>query len=330
MTPDLDPDARVFRFQYTVFPVDARIVSRRVEVRAGVRTHAAPLERLQHLYVHDDGGRGTSELILSFAAPGGRLKRIRVFSDVGEPAFQALIDALLSERPEIDIRHLDRSAAFARMGSQERDLTVMAALMGAVLVAMAVMFLPMLIHGLDGGAAEVPVEALERGERPDTRNVTVQGRPLVDRMVLAEVETDPPPDTVTGWIPLVSPSWTPERPVKVVLELRGKGPDALIAVGERTVFRGMIRDVLWEGLSDRRRRAFTDQGVPLDPEVLVIDVGAEPEHDLTLALSVLGLMALILVGSLWVVRRRQRGEATRAARPPLNRPRRAIDGPDED
>lgn len=329
MNPDLDPDARVFRFQYTVFAVDARIVSRRIEVRAGVRTHAAPLERLQHLHVYEDANRGVSELLISFAAPGGRLKRIRVFSDVGEPAFQGFVDAVLAERPEIDIRHLDRSAAWARMGSKEKDITVMAVLMGAAIVAMTVMFLPMLIHGLDRGAAEVPVEVLERGERPETRNVTVQGRPLTDRLVLAEVSTEPPPDSVTGWIPLVGQAWTPEQPVRVVLEIRGKGPDELLATGERTVFKGMIRDVLWEGLSDRRRRALVERGVLLDGEVLVIDVGAEPDHDLALALTILGLMAMILVGSIFVVRRRQRSGIGDQTRPPLNRPRQRLDDRDD-
>ncbi len=318
------PD-RVFRFKYTVFTVEARLDESRLEVRAGVRTSVAPVARMQHVFVHRDRSRQTVELVVSYAAARGRLRRLRVFADAHEPAFDALVEALLTRRPELDIRHLERDDAYRRMGSQTRDAVVLPVLMAVAIAIMGAMFAPMVVHGFDRGEARVTVAELAAGERPETRNLTVEGRAVVDQMIVAIPEADPPPTTVTGWIPLVEPGWAGE-PVAVVLEVRGRPVDAVMALGEQQAFRGVLRDVLWEGLEQRRRLAFEGRGVRLAPEVALIELGASSRDDLVLSMGVLGLLGSMLVGVVVVTRRQRR---TVEVRPALNRPR-GLDGDEGD
>lgn len=334
MPPPMSAEGRdqVFRFRYTLFPVEARIDETRIEVKAGVRTSVAPIARLQHLFVHHDRDRRTAELVLCYVAARGRLRRLRVFADDHEVAFDALVEALLARRPEIDIRHLERGDAYRRMGSEVRDAVVLPAMTAVALAAMAVMFAPMLIHGLDDGEARTSVAALARGERPGTRNLVVTGRAAVDRLVVAVPDADPPPAVVTAWVPLVEPDWDGTSPVSVVLEVRGRPIETVTALGERGEFAGLLRDVLWEGLEERRRRAFVERGVLLAPDVALVEYGVTARDDLALALGVLGLMAVMLVGVV-VVQRRKRAPAVAARqgpKPRLNRPRGFGDDEGED
>lgn len=316
MATTQSPD-RVFRFKYTVFTVEARLDEARLEVRAGVRTSVAPVTRMQHVFVHRDRAQQTAELVVSYVASRGRLRRLRVFADAHEPAFDALVEALLARRPELDIRHLERGDAYRRMGSQTRDAVVLPALMAVAIAIMGAMFAPMVVHGFDDGEAQVTVAELAAGQRPETRNLVVEGRAAVDQMIVAIPEVDPPPSTVTGWIPLVEPGWAGE-PVAVVLEVRGRPVEAVTALGEQQTFRGVLRDVLWEGLEQRRRLAFEARGVRLAPEVALIEHGASSRDDLALSAGVLGLLGVMLVAVIVVTRRQRR---TVEARPTLNRPR---------
>ena len=331
---------QVFRFRYTLFAVEARIDETRLEVQAGVKRSVAPLARLQHLFVHHDQGRGNAELVVSFVAARGRLRRVRVFADAHEPAFDALVAALLARRPEIDIRHLPRDEAYRRMGSAGREAVVLPALMGVVLGLMAVMFAPMVVHGCDEGEARISVAALAAGERPGTRNLVVSGRAAVERVLVAAPGSDAPgvdaPGVdapaagVTAWVPLVEPGWDGVAPVAVVLEVRGRPVEVVTGLGEREVFAGLLRDVLWEGLGDRQRRGFAAQGLALAPEVALIEYGATAGDDGALAAGVLGLLAVMVVGVVVSLRRQQRVRVASGPKPRLNRPRAVGEEGDED
>jgi len=312
---------RVFEFRYTVFTVSARIDARRFEVRSGVRTSAAPIDRLQHLYVHADAERGVDELLLSYAAPGGRLRRIRAFADAGESGFVQLVDALIERRPDIDIRHLERREAWSRTGTRELDRWVLPGMMAAAIAILGLMFAPRVLHGFDRGAATVAVDALARGDRPDTRNLTVDGHPVLDAALFAEQDADRTDQPTTAWIPLVGPDWRPGEPVSVVLEARNRTRGDVLTLAEQPRFSGVLRDVWWEGLDDRRRAAFEKRGLMLTPEVALIELGATPGSDLAIALGVVGLLSALMLAVTLALRRRVQAEAARSRRAPLNRPR---------
>lgn len=312
---------RSFEFRYTVFTVSARLDARRFEVRAGVRTSAAPLDRLQHLYVYRDAERGVDELLLSYARPGGRLRRIRVFADAGESGFATLVDALLEKRPDIDIRHLERREAWDRTGSRELDRWVLPGMMALAILALGVMFAPRIVHGFDRGEATIDAAALAAGERPDTRNLIVEGRAILDAVLFADQEPDRAAEPTTAWLPLVGPDWRPGQPVGALLEVRNRTRGDVLALAEQTRFEGLLRDVWWEGLENRRRAAFEKRGLTLRPEVALVELGATPASDLAIALGVVGLLSAMMLGVTLALRKRAKAAATRQRRVPLNRPR---------
>jgi len=319
---------RVFQFRYTVFNVNVRLDERRVEVRAGVRTSAAPLDRLQHLHVHRDAVRGVDELLLSYAAPGARLKRIRIFSDPDQSGFDDLIAALLAARPEIDARGLDRQAAWRITGSRELDGIVLPALMSAAILGLAVVFAPRIIHGFDPGEpTPVTVEALAAGDRPDSHHLRVEARVAVEHIVRADAEPDS--RVITAWVPLVHAGWSSSDPVPAVLEVRNRPEAAILALADYTTVEGLLRDIAWEGLDERRRRAFVAGGLSVAAGVPVIDFGATPGDDLAIALGVLGLLTMMMLGIVLGLRRRVQAATHGTRKVPLNRPRapgEALDG----
>ena len=294
------PDADRFRFSYTVFTVQADLGPHQLVVKTGIKVVAVPVDRIQALYVHDRRSHDHLELLLAYTMkPGSRIKRARVFADREQPGFESLVAALLARRPETDIRDLAPGEAFTRMGAVEAEGLVIPGVMALATLLVAGILAPMLIHGADRTPpTRVSASALLRGEGPDTRNVVVtEGRLLLDRSVRAQAGADRSLDTISAWIPLVPLDWSEGEPVGLVLEVKGlAGPDKLQDIAGGGEWRGVVRDVLWEGLGSKVRRRLRERGAPLKSEVMLVSYAAESRHDLAAALGILGFLALATVG----------------------------------
>ncbi|MCA9537266.1 MAG: hypothetical protein KC620_00175 [Myxococcales bacterium] len=318
-----EPSEQVFRFKYSVFTVDVRFDGPILLARTGVRTVTAPLERLSALYVRTEGD--SSELVLAWRTDKGRHKRARIFADAHEPEFARLVDALLARKPGIDLRGLSPAKAYAQMGARELDGVVLPAVMAVAMLLVAFMFGPLIVHGFDRDHAEVTIEQLASGERPATDNLSVRGKLALEHGLI-----DPGKSGGEGsvWLPLVPEGWTPEAPVAVVLHAQGRVTADLDALVARDVYSGIVRDVWWEGLDDRRVRALAERGVRLADAPLLLDYGATPGADLGIVGVVLGLMALILFAvAVGLNRQTRKLRSARMHRPALNRP---AQRPDDD
>jgi hypothetical protein len=298
--------AESFRFRHAVFTIQVELDDERIEARGGMRSQVAPVPRLEHLFVRRDKQSDQAELLLSWRTAGGKLKRIRIFSDFNEPGFEGLVAALLARRPDIDRRGLSLREAYRLSGSKELDGTVLAVGMGLALAIVALMFMPQFRHGFDSGHATVPVERLASGPPLETRNLTVLGKPLLDYSLMGEAGGDRRMQQVTAWIPLVPEGWQPEDPVYAVLEVRGFKEDP-VAFGGRWSFDVIMRDIAWEGLSAPRKAALVGRGVTLAPQVKLLEYGAQRHHDLYLAGGVLGLLGVLGLAVFIGVRRRRVG-----------------------
>ncbi len=304
---------QTFRFNYVVFGVVATLDDARLIVRTGMKTVVAPIDRLQHLHVLRGPEREADEVLLTYTTSSGKLKRARVFSDRGEPAFEALVAALLARRPDIDIRGLPLAEVWQRVGTRPMEWAVLPVIMALGWVVVAVLFSPLLRHGFDQGHATVPVAALAQGA-PGTRNLTVQGRVLLEGAV-QRTETTRGGAHTQLWAPLVGPDWQPGDPVDVVIEARrltGAQLDALLAAEAHT---GILRDLFWEGLGGRQRADLLGKGVRLKRDVRLVEVGAEPATDRAIALGVLGFLGLMWAAVTWVMWRRRHPPTVQ--RPPL-------------
>lgn len=285
------PDPHVFHFRYTVFTVAATLDADRLIAKVGIRTIQVPIARLKQLYVRDERRADHVELLLTHLDDKGRLKRSRLFADKHEKGFDALIEALLARRPDADVRHLTTREAYRLSGSKEMEWIALPVVMTLGWLAVALLLSPLVRHGLDDGHATVPATAFEAAPQLDTRNVTVTGKLAPGSALRAKTGGN----EGAWWVPLVGPDWKPGEAVYAVLKVRKRSAEALRALADAGEYRGTLRNIWWEGLSERRRLAFHGRGVALSPNAVLIEHDASNRADLILALFILGGMGLVVV-----------------------------------
>lgn len=283
-----------FRFSYTVFAVQATLDDGQLVVRTGMRTVVAPVDRLQHLHVNAPRGADHVELLLSHLLPSGALKRSRIHADAGQAGFDALIAALLSRRPEIDIRDLSPDEAYRRTGAKPMIGVAIPAIMAGGWLIVALALSPLLIHGLDRGQTRTTVAGL--AGPLESRNVTVLGRVSLAHAYHAPSETDQRLGATSAWLPLVGPDWTPTAPVTAVLEIRGIRPEALLEVAEQGEFAGIVRDVGWESLGSQARAGLTAAGVAVPRDAKVVQYRGDSRDDLVVFGAILAFLGLLVAG----------------------------------
>ncbi|MEE2786307.1 MAG: hypothetical protein VX589_03145 [Myxococcota bacterium] len=302
----MTPQETLFRFQYAIFTVDARLTESQLEVKMGIRHIIVPMKRLKHVYVDDRKTRESVELIIAYLTPKGKVARARIFSNHKEPGFLALVDALLADRPDADLRGKTVDDAYEKMGSKQLEWIVIPGLMAAGFVLTCIFCTPLWIHGFDSGQVTTTPSALTKGPLPDTRNL--QLRNVKSLMVSAIIESRMnEAGQETGWtyVPVVDADATETSPIELVVQVRANDTPAFQAVEQNRVLQGMIRNVWWEGLSAAQRRAFVAKDVRLSPTVLVFEVGVTPRDDLLLAIFILGIMGLPMLGVTFVLGRRE-------------------------
>ena len=271
-----------FHFRYTVFSVAATLADGHLVAKSGIRTVMVPLARLQHVYVRDERRADHVELLLTHHDDKGRLKRSRLFADKHEQGFFGLVEALLALRPEADVRHLTASEAYRLSGSKEMEWIALPVVMFAGWLVLALLFSPLIRHGFDAGEARGDVASIVAGDL-SSRNVIVTGRLAPTSALRGKggeaAKIDAPQ---TWWIPLVPDDWQPGEVVRAVLQVRrttAAEVEALAKIGE---YRGILRDLWWEGVSKRRQTAFHARGVALAPNVVLVEFEASRKADLVL------------------------------------------------
>ena len=301
--------SRTFHFRYTVFSVAATIDDGQLLAKSGIRTVVVPIARLQHVYVRDERRADHVELLLTHHDKKGRLKRSRLFADKHQDGLFELVDALLALRPEADVRHLSASAAYQLSGSKEMEWVALPVVMLVGWCVLAMLFSPLIRHGLDSGETTIDVAALQRADLP-SRNVTVTGMLAPTSALRGKGGADAKPAadaSQTWWIPLVPADWSPGEAVHAVLQVRRTTAAQVETLAQVKRYRGIVRDIWWEGISTRRQQAFHARGVALAPDAVLVEFEASRKADLVLAILILGgLLGLIGLVAL-SLRRRQRG-----------------------
>jgi hypothetical protein len=123
--------------------------------------------------------------------------------------------------------------------------------------------------------------AMEGGEAPPSRWLRIEGEPQEDWAV-----TYGEKHRQDAFVPFVSPGWTPERPVAVVVKV-GRG---------RSLGNGPVQGVVSRaGLPGPVRVVFEEGGLPLDRRHLVIELGGDPDKEKVFGAIFGGIGALLVV-----------------------------------
>ncbi|MGK0359514.1 MAG: hypothetical protein ACI9U2_001816 [Bradymonadia bacterium] len=101
-----------FDLKMALNTVHATVDDAALTYKIGMSKRTVALSAMRHLYIVPGSVR---QLVISYDH-AGKLKRVTIGANDGQPAFDALVDAILARRPEIDIRHLPAKEANALLG----------------------------------------------------------------------------------------------------------------------------------------------------------------------------------------------------------------------
>ena len=304
-----------FNFKYMVIGVSAAIdASGGVEVKMGLRKLKTTLAAIKYVYVVRHGDQAEEVLILHETAPG-KTKIYRANADMGDLAFRRFVDTIAHYRPEADLRRYDAQTAHRMMGATNVSAIIPIVMTALFTLGALIMVMPWLIHGIDGGHAEVTVAQLGDPDfDPDSRNITVkEGQFLIDAAL--QIETTSEGSTTIEWaIPLVPADWESGDPVHVVLKTHELSATEAIGLDPAAGVDGVLRTVLWEGLpSDEADYLRSNQGLDLAADAVEIEYQAETSLDLYLGIGIVGFIFVLMSIVSVVVARKQKQEQAAAA-----------------
>lgn len=151
-------------------------------------------------------------------------------------------------------------------------LKVILVTLGLVSAITVVALAPKIIHAFDSGEETVTVEKLTAGYKPKTRNLIVEGR-LQPEYRVERVVTDKRGRTRSRrtYVPIVPGGWLANDPIHVVYGTKTWITFSLERMAAQPKHKGVLRDVLWEGLPSQVKERFEKLGLKLADDVLLIE-----------------------------------------------------------
>jgi len=290
-------DSQEFSFKFMVLTVKASLDAVNLTIKQGLKTWKVEVTKLRHLYIieHTDMG---FELILSYVTGADKLKRIRCNANFAEQGFQDLIKAILARRPEIDIRDKPLNEAHKLMGAVNFVRWAPAIVAILVVGIVAFIFLPSLIHGLDFGKQTIDIAYCVTDCPISTGNLKVKGILLPEyAMVLESTQEDTGITTVEAeYYPLVRVDWQEDDPVYMILKTPYTDDYTFEELLRLPAIPGVLRNVLWEGLSSEYRNFFRDEiGINLADNLMLLDYNADTGFEFMISLIVIGSVLLVML-----------------------------------
>lgn len=301
-----------FNFKYMVIGVSAAIDGNGgVQVTMGLRKLKTTLAAIKHVYVVRHGDQA-EEVIISHETAPGKTKIYRANANMGDAEFRRFVDTLAHYRPEADLRRYDSQTAHRMMGATNVSAIVPIVMTALFTLGALIMVMPWLIHGIDGGHAEVTVAQLgDAGFSPDSRNITVkQGQFLIDAAL--QIETTSEGSTTVEWaIPLVPEDWETGDPVHVVLKTHELSAEEAVGLDPAAGVDGVLRNVMWEGLpSDEADYLRNNNGITLAEDAVEIEYQADTSLELYLGIGLVGfIFVLMSIVSVVVARKQKQQQA---------------------
>ena len=300
----------IHAYGYMAFRCEALVDGDVLAVKQGVRPHQIRLSRLTHLYLQTRDNVQTLWLVEQRSHRGPKMHRI--VANAGDLGFLGLVESLVAKRSDIDLRGHDEKQALRLMGVRDVSWWLGVLLLIAPVLVGAAM-LPRLLHGLDFGEERVSITSLSKGRTPGSRNVVITGAraKLSDSVEVTTTRTQGArgaAESTRTLVPLVPPAWDRNQPIHALLEIRDMSSSEESVVERATKFRGVVRDILWEGLSEEDRAYLTTEaGLKLADDVRLVEYRANPRYDLLVFLGGTGVSVLVVLAmgiGLWLHKRR--------------------------
>ncbi len=139
------PVAETFSIKMMVQTYYARLDDQEFQLKQGPRRTTVPTASFRHLYVEDEGAMQL--MWLSYEAANGKLKRVSIGANAGDPGLAKLVDSLVAAYPQIDIRSQDRKQAMQTLGAMSRGLRIAIGLTVALVFMVVLSFIAEYLGG---------------------------------------------------------------------------------------------------------------------------------------------------------------------------------------
>lgn len=173
-------------------------------------------------------------------------------------------------------------------------LVLYALLLGMVCLPLG----PTLLHGLNTKTEEVSIAQLAAGHAPRGGELVLRGFLRPELALIERTTRNGSTTSVEVLIPVVSAAWTPEQPVFALLSTGERSEQELSALASAHEYRGVPRNLWWEGLGESQRAYFQQRAegpIHVAPGVLLLDIESSPAKEGRFALGVLAAVGVLLL-----------------------------------
>jgi hypothetical protein len=238
-----------------------------------------PFNSVVNWYVYED--KTYRSLYITWNDESGKLKKIQLIAQLGEPGFTDLIEGLNQSMGAKNLNHLPKKEAFKLMKAADPKKAAAIGMIIAVLILTTVFMFPKLCHFFDFGFEEATVQQLVDGET-DTRNLNLIGVPLPETMEEVTTSTKNSSTTTTRkiYVPIVSDDYAYDGPVEVIMQFDDLSDAEYYKIMDEVEFTGVARTIAWEGLEDDEKEFFaTEYGLDVSDDVIMFEVTGEEHND---------------------------------------------------
>lgn len=233
-------------------------------------------------YVYDE--KTYRSLFIAYTNEAGKAKKVQLVSQLGEPGFRDIVEALNNSIGAKGLNHLTQKEAFKIMkASNPKTVGALAGIIIVFLLTTGFMY-PGLRHYFDFGFADADVEQLIAGEDMGTRNLNLYGVPLEETLEVTNSKNGST-TSVEYFVPIVGADWDYDQPIEVILKFDQSSEDEFYDIFEQIEFKGVVRDIGYEGMETDEKEFFgTEYGLEVSDDVILFEVTGEEHNDLVMFL----------------------------------------------
>ena len=288
-------DQTHYHFRYNIFNVEIEFKDNQLTVQMGIKVHVINLDTLFAIYRRDLKSQAASELTLAYRHKN-KIKRARIYADLGEPKFELFYQALKRIKRGLDISDLPQKQAYEHMGSKDQPWLVVLGLMGLSIILLSILGLPLLLHGLDYGKWSVSIDDIYQTpsllNQPPSRNINFSGQlDLSQALTLIDGHGEEAQKQIIAPIyPLTRQK--EDETVLVLVSLKGRSITKLKSLQKGEVNQGVLRNIWWEGLGEQNKLKLKAKDLSISEQTVLIEMGITRRDDLQLYLSFIFILSL--------------------------------------
>jgi hypothetical protein len=287
-----------YHFNHTILPLEVEIDEEILTYKANIKQQQLPLAQLKYFYFNEPYATAQYELILAYENKKHQLQRLRIYSNLEEKGFLALIDFLKQNYASTDISDRSVEEAYSLLGSKNLSLSVIFSFIWGSTVIVALLLLPLLLHGLESSTpSQIPLDQISQSQHSYIELIDAQAaldfQALVEQNSVLQgnqnqaYQKENPKHTIL--FPLVSKDWQVHQEIVLIAKFTGD----IELIKDKNHWFGIVRNRLWEGIGEQEKKLMLKQNLRLSPQVKIIEIDHTPQQELNIFLLIFGIYGFL-------------------------------------